>query len=318
MIIDNKERQRKINYATWITVISNFLLALFKIILGLRGNSLSLISDGVDSSTDVVSSIAILIASRFMLEPPDKQHPWGHQRAEVIVSKILSFIILFSGLEILTSSIRKLFNPSHLELSINHLILIGSLISILTKFLLVILLINYSKKIDSMMLRSNAKNMFNDIILSSSVFISLLTIYFGLSPKIDVIVACFIALWIIYSAITIFIETSQEVMDSMRNPEIYRKIFDAVDKISEISNPHRVRVRKVGYLYDIVLDIEAPSDMPLKIVHNKTILLEEAIKESIPQILDIVIHTEPIDIHNDEIGKKEHKEGYGLTPKDFR
>jgi len=87
-----------------------------KIFIGLSANSLALVGDGIDSSTDVVTSIITFFTATFSAEPPDREHPWGHERAETISTKILSIIIFFAGAQLTVKSVKEIFFQTSVEL----------------------------------------------------------------------------------------------------------------------------------------------------------------------------------------------------------
>jgi len=103
-------------------------------------------------------------------------------------------------------------------------------------------------------------------------------------------------------------KTNVELMDGLKDPEIYRKIFKAVDSIEGANNPHRTRVRQIGYKYVIDMDIEVDSEMTVKEAHKISHLIEDKIKEDINDVYDIIIHIEPC-------GNIDEDEKFGLSKK---
>jgi divalent metal cation (Fe/Co/Zn/Cd) transporter len=112
-------------------------------------------------------------------------------------------------------------------------------------------------------------------------------------PVLDVITGLLISLFIIKSAVTIFMESSVGLMDGVKDETIYDKIFEAVDRVSGASNPHRVRSRQIGSLYTVVLDIEADGNITLTEAHHIADEVEESIRSAVENIYDIVVHVEP-------------------------
>src|SRR6056297_2548181 len=99
-----KSRSKIIARASWIGIIGNGIMAVFKIGFGLWGNSLVLIGAGIDTVSDVVTSLVTLLTGRIIDRPPDEDHPYGHGRAETIATKLLSFIIIFAGAQLVFST----------------------------------------------------------------------------------------------------------------------------------------------------------------------------------------------------------------------
>ncbi|QEN08071.1 cation transporter [Oceanispirochaeta crateris] len=298
-----------IRRTSWIGIIGNGFLALLKIILGLFSGSIAVVADGIDSSADIVTSLITLFTANIINEPPDKEHPWGHARAETIATKALSFFIFFAGAQLFISTIQNLLTNELRQLP-GKWALVAAGISIIGKILLALNKYNAGKITKSSMLIADAKNMQNDIILSLTVLIGLgCTYYFNL-PLIDMLTGLFISLWIMKTAYSLFMETSIELMDSVSDDTLYSTVFKAATETPGVINPHRARIRKLNNLYDIDLDIEVCGTISVREAHGIAVKVEENIKKALPEIFDIMVHVEPE-------GNIESGEQFGLTPEDF-
>jgi cation diffusion facilitator family transporter len=152
------------------------------------------------------------------------------------------------------------------------------------------------------MIIANAKNMRNDILISSSVLVGLFFTFILEMPSLDLVTAMLVSLWIIKVAWGIFKETNVELMDGVGDPEIYNKIFQASEEIKGVSNPHRIRVRKLANLYLVAMDIEVNKNIRLIEAHELSKKVECRIRELVPNIYDILIHIEPEgNIEEDEV-----------------
>lgn len=304
-----KYRINKIKITSWISIIGNAFLAILKIVIGFFSNSLAVIGDGIDSSSDIIISIMTLFTAIIISKPPDKGHPYGHFRAETIATTILAFIMFIVGFELFKSSINHLINPSILKIPSQIAIYVTG-ISIAGKITLAFFLIKSGKQIGSNMLIANGKNMQNDVLISSGVLIGLLfAIIFKIS-FLDSILAILISLWIMFSAIKIFFEVNNELMDGIKDQSIYNSIFKAVNQTNKAINPHRTRVRKLSSLYVIDMDIEVDGNLSINEAHDIAKEVEKNIKKKIENVYDIIIHTEPK-------GNVEKKEKYGISGKDI-
>jgi cation diffusion facilitator family transporter len=151
------------------------------------------------------------------------------------------------------------------------------------------------------MLKANAKNMRNDVFISLSVFIGLIFTFVLKMPVLDAVTGIFIALYILYSAFNIFMDSNVELMDSVKDISVYDQIFEAINEVPEAERPHRVRVRMVGGMYNIGIDIEANGNISLNEAHKIANEVEESIRRKILNIYDIRIHVEPQNtVHHDE------------------
>lgn len=303
------QRINIIKRTSWRGIIGNASLALLKIVIGFLSGSVAVIADGIDSATDIVTSLITLLTSTIISEPPDKEHPWGHARAEAIATKALSFFIFFAGAQLLISTGGSLLSGTEREIP-GRWALIATVMSIVIKIFLALDKHMAGKKTQSSMLLADAKNMQNDIYLSLAVLIGLGGTYYFNMPVIDSITGLLLSLWILKSAYSLFMETSIELMDSVSDQSVYNTVFNAAMETPGVVNPHRARIRKLNSLYDIDLDIEVSGKISLTEAHDIAIQVEEKIKESLPhEIFDIMVHVEPE-------GNIESDEQFGLTPDD--
>jgi len=266
------------------------------------------LGDGIDSSTDIVTSLISFFTANIIAKPPDRTHPYGHSRAETIATKVLSFVIFFAGAQLAYTSIQKLFVPE--EIAIPGAIAIWvTLISIAGKLFLAFYKFKAGKKTGSLMLIADAKNMRNDVVISLTVLVGLfVTINFNFG-LFDVITGLVVSIWILKVAWDIFRETSLELMEGIEDKEIYNDLFNAVDEIKEANNPHRVRIRKMGSFYVIDMDIEVDGEKTVFEAHEICKKVETVIKSRIENVYDIIVHVEPL-------GNYEKEEKFGLSKVD--
>jgi cation diffusion facilitator family transporter len=301
------DRNAIIRRAATVSLIGNAALAASKIAAGFLAGSLAVVGDGVDSSTDVVISVVALAAAAISAKPSDKEHPYGHARAETTATTILSFFIFFAGAQLFLTTVHELREgvPRGIPGSIAIWV---TLVSIAGKLALAWTQRAAGKKTGSAMLMANAKNMRNDVVISASVLVGLALSTLLRAPIADSVMALFVSLWVMKSATGVFSEANDEIMDGKADPALYRSVFDAVRSVPGAGNPHRARVRKLASLYDIDLDIEIDGRKTVREAHDIAQAVERAIKERIDGVYDIVVHVEPA-------GSGEHEEQYGLNEK---
>lgn len=270
-----------------------------KIIVGLLSGSLAVISDGIDSATDVVISIVMIFTARIMSKPPTRKYVYGYEKAEGIATKVLALIIFYAGIQMLFSTTKSVFCDEEKELPGIIAIYVTAL-SIVGKLGLALYQYRQGKRVESSLLIANAKNMRNDVIISTGVLLGLFFTFTLKVPILDSITGMIISLFIIKSSITIFMESNVELMDGVRDEGVYKRIFAAVKKVDGVMNPHRVRSRQVGNLYVIQLDIEADGNITLNEAHSLAEAVEESIRESIENVYDITVHVEPAGVHDSQ------------------
>lgn len=303
-------REQKIIRASWWAITGNAVLAVLKLMVGFIAGSYAVIGDGIDSASDIASSLVVLLAARIISRPPNIRFAYGYQKADTVAAKVLSFVIFFAGAQLAWTTVRALAGNVPMETP-DRLAIWVTLFSIAGKLVLTIVLHQTGRKVESPMLIANARNMRNDILISTSVLASLFFTIFLQEPLIDRIFALAISLFIMISAFRIFMKTNIDLMDGIDDTNLYNKLFDAVKVVRGAHNPHRVRARKIGYYYMVNLDIEVEASLPVREAHHIAREVEESIKSNIRNVYDVMVHVEPL-------GNMEEDEKYGITETEIK
>ena len=300
-----QERTAILNKASLIALIGNALLAAAKLIVGFVSGSLAVVGDGIDSSTDVVIAIVALFTARIVDKPGDREHPYGHSRAETVATTLLAFIVFFAGSQLLVRTASTLISgeaatmPSSMAISVTVVSIVGKLLLSWSQFY-------YGKKAGSTMLIANGKNMRSDVVISCSVLVGLLFTFAFHLPILDRVTALLVSFWIIKVAAGIFREANLELMDGTAGAGPYGEVFAAVASVPGAGNPHRTRVRRLGSLLMVDLDIEVEPELSVAAAHDIALKVELAIKKALPEVYDVIVHIEPKGNAEDE--------RYGLRP----
>lgn len=295
-----QNRSQELKRASWIGITGNALLAILKILIGFISGSFAVIGDGIDTATDVLTYVITLITARIISKPPDPKYPYGYKKAETSATKILAFIIFFAGAELFLSTLRQLISGELREMP-GILAIYVTVLSIIGKTILAGWQFRIGKRINSQMIIANARNMRNDVLISSSVLLGLLFTFVFNMPVFDSITAMAVSIWIIKVAFDIYKESNLEMMDGLNDTTIYNKIFQSVEEVEGAHNPHRIRVRKIAELYLIALDVEVDKDTKVSDAHVIAKQVEIRLKSNIDNIFDILIHIEPLgNVEGDE------------------
>jgi len=285
--------------ASIIALVGNAVLAAVKLAVGVLAGSLAVVGDGIDSSADVVIAIVALFTARIVDKPGDREHPYGHARAETVATTVLSFIIFFAGSQLFVRSVSALLSHEAAELP-STLALLATLFSVAGKLVLSWTQFHYGKKASSSMLIANGKNLRSDVLVSCSVLAGLGFTFFLRLPLLDRVTALLVSLWIIKVAAGIFREVNTELMEGTDGAGPYGEIFAAVSSVPGAGNPHRTRVRKLGSLLVVDLDIEVEPDLSVAAAHEIAVQVERAIKRALPEVYDVIVHIEPRGNDEDE------------------
>lgn len=284
-------RVRVIKKASLVGIAVNTGIAAVKILVGLFTGSLALIADGFDSATDVLTSAVSFFAARLMNRPPDTDHPYGHGKAEPIAGKLISFIIFSVGFQIALTSVSDIREGNGSPLS---LLAVGAAaLSIGCKLFLWLYKYALAKKADSLLLMADAKNMRGDVVLSGTVLTALLAGHLLEMPVLDSVAALAVSFWIMAVALNLFREFSIELMDGHTEMKDYQSILDEVSDVEGVANPHKIRIRKVGSVFYVDLDIEVDGRLSVAAGHRIAMEAEEAVRKSLENVADVMVHVEP-------------------------
>ncbi len=292
-------RIKAIKVASWIGIGINAILALMKLFTGFFAGSLSVLADGIDSSSDVFTSIITLYIATLLAKPPNLKFPYGYAKAETNATNALSFIIFFAGAQLLITSASKLFSGDTSEMP-GKISIIVMVVSIVGKLVLAWQQYSVGKKVKSKMLIANAKNMQGDVLISSAVLLGLIATYIFKMPILDPIAALVVSIWIIWVAVRIFLETNLELMDGNVEKDVYEQVFKFIESVPGVKNPHRMRIRKIGPKKMINIDIEVDGEISVSEAHRIAHDVEDKIKNNIDDVFDVAIHIEPFGEHIDE------------------
>lgn len=302
-------RHKQIIRASWVSITGNALLSVMKITVGLIAGSMAVVADGVDSASDILTSVITLITAHIMSRPPDIRYPYGYERADSIASKALSFVIFFAGAQLAISTITKIFEGGSSE--VPSLFAIWVIIaSIAGKLLLALYQFRVGKKTGSSMLVANARNMQSDVLISIAVLTGLIFTFVFQLPILDAITALAVSVWIMATAVKIFFQSNRDLMDGMDNPEIYKEVFRLISKVDSVYNPHRARIRKSGNKYVIDIHIEVDGSKTVTEAHAISHEVEKTILNGIKNVYDVIVHIEPY-------GLEDHHEKFGVSNQDL-
>ena len=287
-----ENRIKIIRFASIVGITGNMILAILKITGGLAGNSMAVIGDGLDSSSDVLISCITLVTAIIIAIPPDREHPYGHHRAETVATSLLAFIIFFMGGQLFLSSGRMILSGVDYYMP-ETITVVVTVISIAGKLLLAWSQYFMSIKSGSDLLKANAVNMRNDILMSLGVLGGLGLVYLFKMPFLDRLLAMTIGIFIMISAVRIYTGVVTELMEGVEDNTLYSRIFDILRSVQGAGNPHRVRARRLGAMYVIDLDIEVEGNLTVYRAHRVAENVEKALRLGIDNLYDVVVHVEP-------------------------
>ena len=296
---DPKVRECYGKFAGIVGIVSNVILCIAKIIIGLIAGSIAIIADGINNLADASSSLITLIGFKLASLPEDKEHPYGHARYEYITGMIVSILIVLVGFELGQSSIDKILHPQPLTFSWPIVIVLALAIAI--KIWQARFNINVGKRINSLTLMATGADSRNDVISTSVVLASVLVgHYTGL--QIDGYMGCLVALFIIWSGITLVKETMSPLLGEAPDPELIKTIQEKALMPEGVLGIHDLVVHNYGpgkIFASIHIEVDADGDLMES--HDMVDGIEKALSEELHIML--TCHLDPIKL-NDPLVKQ--------------
>lgn len=287
------DRFKAAHKASVVGIVGNIFLFIIKIIIGLISHSQAMIADAFNSASDILNSIMTYVGNKVSAKEADEDHNLGHGKAEYIYSMLISIIMLYLSLEIFMDTILSFFKGSHYNFSI--WLVVVCLVTILVKICLYIYTNYLAKKVDSLLVKANSKDHFNDCFITLFNLIAALLSLKGIK-YVDGIVGIGIAIWIMYTAMKIFKESYDVLMDKTISLETKDKVMKIIEKHDEVFQVNHFNATPVGYKYQVSFSIFVDGDLSTFKSHDIANKLEEEIDEKIPEIYLTVIHVNPIKV----------------------
>lgn len=285
----NRFKSTKI--ASVLGIIGNLFLLIIKGIVAFLSGSQAMIADAFNSAGDIFSSLMTYIGNRISSKKADDDHNLGHGKAEYIYSMLISISMILMATFVLKDSIKSLFYGSKYTFSI--WLIVVCIVTIIVKFSLYLYTNKLYKKHNNLLILANSKDHFNDTIITSlnliSCVLSSYNIFF-----LDGIVGSIISIWIMYTAIKLFIESYNVLMDKSISIETKNKVLDIIKEEKQVKKVIHFNSTPVGYKYQISFTIYVDGNMSTFDSHEIANNLEEKIVDKVEEIYLVVIHVNPM------------------------
>lgn len=226
-----------------VGIVTNFLLFLMKIIVGTVFHSVSVTADAVNNLTDSGSSVVTLIGFKMASKPADEKHPFGHARIEYLSGVIVSFIVIFLGLQLGMSSVEKILTPE--ENALTPVALVVLVISILAKLWQCLFYRKVGRMIKSESVEATSKDSRNDVIATSVVLLgAVITMLTGVN--LDGYMGAAVALFIVFSGVQLTISTADPLLGQAPEGELVQTITEKMLSYPGIIGMHDLAVHNYG------------------------------------------------------------------------
>ncbi len=277
---------------TYFSILSSILLALIKGSAGILGNSYALIADAIESTADVFASFLVLFGIKYAHKPADEDHPYGHGKAEALVTILVVGILLGSAAFIAYQSIENIRTPHESPKAWTLIVLAGIIIWKETSYQIVV---RKGRKLNSSALIADAWHHRSDAITSITAFFGItIALFMGKGfESADDWAALFASLLIVYNSYKILRPALSEVMDQTLFPEVEAKIRKVSLSVPGILDTEKCFIRKSGTKYHVELHTIVDENMTVRVSHDLGHVLKDTLNEKIPELGYIIIHIEP-------------------------
>jgi cation diffusion facilitator family transporter len=277
---------------TYLNLLSNILLAAIKWTAGILGNSYALIADAIESTSDIFASLLVVFGIKYSSRPADKNHPYGHGRAEPLITFLIVAFLLVSAFIIGKESIKNIQTPHEAPRSFTLLVLAGIIVWKEFSYRWVM---KKGKKTGSTSLQAEAWHHRADAITSVAAFIGIsiaLTMGKGYESADDW-AALFASGLIVFNAYKIFRPALGEIMDEQNYPQLKAEIREVSKEVNGVLDTEKLYIRKVGMKYHVDLHATVKGSLSVREGHDIAHLLKDTLLEKIPSIENVLIHIEP-------------------------
>lgn len=281
----------KITKVLLVSSITNIFLSIIKIIFGFIGKCSSLIADGIHSLSDLSTDVIAIIGNKMSLKPADKEHPFGHGKTEYITSMIIGIIIIILSLGLINGVFHK-------EITIpSILIVIVSIFTILSKFILSNYISRKGKLYNNNILIASGKESKSDVYSSIFVLLSIILMQFSDNISIfkyaDTVGTIIISLFILHTGYRVLMDNISILLEEQVDDRNYiKKVRKTILSFDEIIAIKQLHILRYGPYYKLIATITMQDGILLSTAHDIIDQLEEKLKEN-SEIKYVFIHMEP-------------------------
>lgn len=274
------------------SMLGNVALAAIKFLAGIFGNSYALIADGIESTVDIFSSVLILLGLKYAARPADDNHPYGHGKAEPLITFLVVAFLIISAFTIAWQAVVNIQTPHELPASWTLIVLGGIII---WKEISYQVVMNRSKKLKSSSLKAEAWHHRSDAITSVAAFVGISIALFGgegfeVADDYAAMIAC---AFILYNCYGIFRPALGEVMDENNFEELTEEIRVISLQVPGVENTEKCYIRKAGMKYHVDLHAHVKGDLTVTEGHHIAHQLKDTLINKIPELGNVLIHIEP-------------------------
>lgn len=293
--VSEDEFKKVANKVSFITIVQNILLSVFKLFAGIFAHSNAMISDAIHSASDVFSTIIVIIGVKLASKKSDKEHPYGHERLECVAAIVLSIVLLYTGIKIGSQAVKDIIGGNYQNLQKpGMLALVAAVVSIVTKEIMYWYTRHYAKKIDSSALMADAWHHRSDALSSVGALVGIGGAMMGF-PVMDSIASIVIFVFIAKAAYDIFKDAMDKMVDHSCDDETEKEMRDFVLAQKEVLSVDLLHTRIFGNKIYVDVEIGVNGSYTLRQAHEIAEEVHEGIEKNFPKVKHVMVHVNPAD-----------------------
>ena len=292
------EFQKTANRVSFTSILWNMILSVFKLIAGIVAHSNAMISDAIHSSSDVFSTIVVIIGVKMASKDSDKEHPYGHERMECVAAILLAGVLFVTGCGIGLSALRTILNGNYDRLEApGMLALAAAIISIIVKEAMFWYTRFYAKKIDSSALMADAWHHRSDAFSYVGALVGIGGARMGF-PVMDSVASLVIFVFIVKAAYDIFKDAIDKMVDHSCDEETQSQIRSCIMKHEQVICIDLLQTRMFGNKIYADIEIGVDGSYTLWRAHEIAEEVHDDIEQSFPRVKHIMVHVNPAEVRN--------------------
>ena len=281
---------KNLKRATNLSMAVNIFLFIIKAAAGIMSNSIAVISDAINSLTDIVSSGAIMYSVRLSLKKPDEDHQFGHNAAQPLAVFLVALFTGVVGINLIEASVNRIITPYPTDITAPVYIIL--ITTIITKLTLTRYQSSVGKEFKSPALKAGAVDSLNDVLASSLSIVGIVGVQLGFR-YLDGIAGILIALFVFRSGYQIAKENIGYLMGKSADKNLILEIANAALKVEGVLGLNELKSHYVGNKFHIEIHIDVAKDSSTETSHNIGIRVQEVVS-NLPEINKVFVHIDPV------------------------
>ncbi|WP_370518330.1 MULTISPECIES: cation diffusion facilitator family transporter [Methanothermobacter] len=287
--LDESERMKLGRRAAYVGIGGNIFLTAFNFTVGLSSGSVALVAEAAHTLSDVLTSVITYIGFRVGQRPPDKQHPYGHGRAEALVGLVVVVFLGIVSYEIISEAYRKLFIETAPP---DYTAAVMAGVGVIANIVMTMYIMRMGKRINSPAIMADAQHQKVDIFSCVAIMVGVLGSRLGLG-FLDPLVAVFIAIMVLKTAFDVGRENINNILGAVPSEELMEDIEKSALSVAGVQGIHEVRINYFGPYASVDVHIEVDGDMKLRDAHEIAHTVERQVIDDIDIIKIVNVHVCP-------------------------